>query len=151
MNGHCHSYDINPNLTYSGWLVSIGNGKETHWHYTVHESLLFIEELLLGIELWKALDCLDPLIIHHHDSGFRRPYLTLPERQKLIEGLEDFFGWKLPKRLQRCIHMFLLKNQNRQDFQIRWANFVSQMEECRTLSPELITTHILLLEWGVSQ
>ena len=37
MNGHCHSFDINPNLAYSGWLVSIGNGEETHWHYTVHE------------------------------------------------------------------------------------------------------------------
>ena len=49
MNGHCHSFDINPNLAYSGWLVSIGNGEETHWHYTVHEPLLFIEELLLVV------------------------------------------------------------------------------------------------------
>ena len=112
MNGHCHSFDINPNLAYSGWLVSIGNGEETHWHYTVHEPLLFIEELLLVVELWQALDCTDPIIIHHHEADLHRPYLNIYERRRLIDKLEEFFDWKIPKKLQSCIHMFLLKNQN---------------------------------------
>ena len=48
------------------------------------------------------------------------------------------------------LHTYVsFKNQNRQDFQLRWANFISQIKECAVLSPELITTHILLLEWGV--
>ena len=151
MNGHCHSYDINPHLTYSGWLVSIANKTDVHWHYTVNESIPFIEELLLGLELWKTLDCIDPLFIHHHASSQQKPFLNSYERQKLFASMEDVLGWKIPKKLRNCTYLFLLKNQNHPDFFIRWSQFFHAIQECHTLPPELISIHIQLLEWGVSQ
>ena len=151
MNGHCHSYDINPYLSYSGWLVSVTNKNDVHWHYTVNQSLLFIDELRLGLELWKTLDSIDPLFIHHHASSEQKPFMSFSERQALFQAIEDFFGWQLPQKLRRCIHLFLLKHQNHSDFYIRWSRFFQAIQECHTLPPEMISIHIQLLEWGISQ
>jgi len=151
MNGHCHSYDINPNLSYAGWLVSVGNEQLTHLHYTVSEDLFFVEELMLSLELWKSLGSIHPLLIHHPKANLHRPYFTKDERDILYRHLQHFLGFTLPPRFKRCIHLFLLKHQNSPDFHVRWSNFVTQILECAELPPELISTHILLLEWGSSK
>ena len=149
MNGHCHSYDINPHLSYSGWLVSVANKNDVHWHYTVNASIVFLEEIQLCLELWKTLDCIDPLYIHHHDSGNTKPVLNCVERQILFGAIEDFLGWQLPQKLRHCIHLFLLKHQNHPDFFIRWSHFFQTIQECHNLPPELISIHIQLIEWGL--